>query len=525
MACFLLGINGLSRAQEAKTRQKPRLVVNVVVGQMRYDYMLRFADNFSDKGFLRMIRDGVSCDRAMYNFLNTSTASGLTTIATGANPSTHGVIGSHWFNHTTSEKIDLTLDKSCYTVGSDELDIQISPANLIASTLGDQLKSISPKSKVISIAFSPLSATLIGGQTTDAAYWVNPRQGNWVTSTYYMPELPAWAQSFNKERYVDTYSSKEWVSMKLQDQYHNTNRVMMNFEPTLQTTRKQYNYSNLCSSPWANYLIKDFAVQAIIYEDLGKDDHTDLLNIVFDPMRLIGEKYGTQSAEIEDAYYRLDEDLGALIDMLEERVGRDRLLVVVSSDHGAADPVVEGGRMPSGRFNAQQYTMLMNGFLGANLGNGEQWVLDFSNNQIYLNRPLIAKKGLNLADVQNKIADFAIQFRGVATAITSGSMTNSYFSGGVISKAQNSYFPGRSGDVILNLLPGWTVDNEKLSDSGSAYNYDTHVPLLWYGGIIGTQNIARDVDMTDLAPTIAHIIEIAPPNAASGKPIIEIYAK
>lgn len=507
---------------------KPKLVVNIVVGQMRYDYLIRFRDNFSDKGFRMMVDQGVSCDRAMYNYLTTSTPSGLSTISTGTNPSTHGIIGSCWYNYLTQEQIKVAFDPNSKTVGSDELDAQVSPSGLIAGTLGDGLKSISPLSKVINIAFEPLSAVVIGGHTADASYWVSPREGNIVTSTYYMTKLPDWVNQFNQLKAAENYSAEKWVIMLKSDKYHNIFRKDIQLEDDNSLnfdflTRKKYEYERLGASPFGNTLLNDFAKQAVIYENLGKDANTDLLNIVLDPTRLVGEKYGSQSIEIEDTYYRLDKELGDLIEFLNSQVGKDNLLIVLTSDHGAVDPVIESSKVPSGRFNKEQFVMLMNGFIGGILGSGERWILDYSDNQIFLNRRLFYEKEIKLEDIQAKLATFAIQFRGVAHAITANSLSSSHFSGGIMNKAQNSYYQRHSGDVIINYLPGWSEDNAKLSDSGTSYNYDTHVPLIWYGSGIGTHNIARDVDMTDVAPTMAHIMQITPPFASTGKPIIEIY--
>lgn len=509
---------------------KPKLVVNLIVGQMRYDYLLRFRNNMSDKGFSLMISQGVSCDRAMYDYLTTTTPAGLATISTGTNPSTHGVSALHWFNYTTNEKVELIKDSQMKTIGSDDLDAQVSPTGLISSTLGDCLKSISPQSKVINVAFEPASAVIIGGHTADASYWVSPREGNMVTSSYYMAQLPGWVAKFNESKFAENYSSAKWTAMYPASKYNNIFKkdIEMEADSGLNfdfLTRKKYDYDRFAATPLANTLLKDFAIQTLIQESLGKDDFTDILNVVFDPMRLIGERYGTQSIEIEDAYYRFDADLAHLLEFLDTHVQKQDLLVVLCSDHGAVDPMIESSKVPSGRFNKTQFEMLMNGFIGGILGEAERWILDFNNNQVFLNRRLIYEKGLDLKDVQDKIAAFAIQFRGVAHAITSHSLVASHFSGGIMSKAQNSYYQRSSGDVIINFLPGWAEENPKMSDGGTSYNYDTHVPLLWYGGVVGTQNIARDVDMTDVAPTTAHIMEIAPPNSSTGKPIIEIYAK
>lgn len=503
---------------------KPRLVVNIVVGQMRYDYLLRFADNFAKGGFRALIKDGVSCNRATHDYLFTSQASGLSTISTGANPSTHGIIGQGWYNYNTSARVDVAQDKGCYAVGADNFDAQVSPNAMVAGGLGDCIKAVSPMSKVVSVAFDPTSAVVMGGFTADAAYWLNPKTGNFISSTYYMQKLPDWVDNFNKMRLIDSYSSAPWTVSQQMKKYHNIlskdiiRDTAVGFFSFDFITRKKGDFKTFSATPWANTLVKDMAVQSIIYENLGKDDTPDLLNIVFDGSRNIGQKYGTLSVELEDSYYRLDKDIENLLSFLETQVGRDRVLVVLSSDHGASDPAIESSRMPHGRFNVAQFSVLINGFLGAKFGDKERWVLDFSNNQLYLNRRAIYENKHNLTQIQNEIAAFAIQFRGVAHAITAASL-QSGTAVGIMGKAQNSYYPRHSGDVMINLMPGWMVENDNLSQGGTGYNYDSHVPLVFWGAGLGPGVIQGPVEMRDVAPTTAAVLGIAPPNAATGRAI------
>lgn len=519
-----------ARAASAISRHKPRLVVNIVVSQMRYDYLLRFADNFGEKGFHTLVREGSLCKRAEYDYALTRTGSGLATISTGTNPSMHGVVGERWFNYTTGEAIDLAADKKAFTVGSDEYDGQFSPRGLIASAVGDQLKAISKDSKVVSVALDPVSAVVMGGHTADAVYWLNGKNGKWVTSNYYASVLPTWVEKFNDDGSVVGYSSQKWDISRPLRTYHNEEYTDIAVDSTKGIsfdflTRKKYDYARLCASPAGNTMVKDFAVQAIIYEGLGNDDSPDILNIVFDASRYIGEKYGTGSIELEDSYYRLDEDIAALLAFLDTQVGRDRLLVVLTSDHGASDPIRANSRVPAGLFDNGQFAAIISGFLGAQLGPGD-WLLKFENRQIYLNRNLLYLKGHKLEDIQNRVANFAIQFSGVSQAMTATALQNGHFSNGVLERMQNSYFPRNSGDVMINLMPGWIEYTEgRLSDSGSPYNYDTHVPLIWYGGVVGNTDVEHDVNMSDVAPTIADILGIAPPPAATGTPIPEILTK
>lgn len=518
------------QAASAINRNKPKLVVNIVVGQMRYDYLLRFADNFGEKGFHTLVREGSLCTRAMYDYALTRSGSGLATLSTGANPAMHGVVGERWFNYTTGEAVDLAVDKKAYTTGGDEYDGQYSPRGLIASTVGDQLKSNTKDSKVVSIALDPRSAVVMGGHAADAVYWLNAKDGKWVTSNYYASVLPKWVEKFNDEGSIVGYSSQKWDITKPLKVYHNEEYTDIAIDSTKGIsfdflTRKKYDYARLSATPAGNTLVKDFAVQSIIYEGLGNDDAPDILNVVFDASRYIGEKYGTGSIEVEDSYYRLDADIAALLGFLDTQVGRDHLLVVLTSDHGASEPIRANSRVPSGLFDNGQFAAIISGFLGAQLGSGD-WLLKFENRQIYLNRSLIYQKGHNLEDIQNRVANFAIQFSGVSQAMTATALQNGHFSGGVLGKMQNSFFPRNSGDVTINLMPGWIEYTEGVrSDSGSPYNYDTHVPLIWYGSVVGNRDVEHDVNMSDVAPTIADILGIAPPPAATGTPIPEILVK
>ncbi len=521
--------------------KKPKLVVNLSIAGMRYDYLLKFRNLMGEGGFKRLINEGALCERTIIDYIGTSTPSGLASIATGASPSSNGVIGSHWFDYTTGEKISLTYDKNVRTIGADELDAQVSPRAMVASTIGDCIKDVSPNSKVISIATEPNSAVIAGGFSTDGAYWISPRDGKMVSSSYYVDRLPDWVVEFNTKGLADVFSFKKWRTSRPSSQYYNVLRSDIEIGDDNVSSdilsRKKYDYQRLISSPGGNALIKDFVVQTVVAENLGADDATDYLTVVFDTPSIVSKKYGTKSMEIEDLYYRLDDELTSLLSFLDNWVGRENLLIVVTSPHGASDPVIESSKLPGGQFSAIQFSMLMNGFLGAQLtdkidkdkfdkvSGDPRWILDFSNNQVYLNRRRIFDAGLSISEVQRMVAEFAIQFRGVAEAITASTMQSSQFTEGTMGMAQRSYFARHSGDVVLNLLPGWIVESSDISDSGSPYIYDTHVPLIFWGGAISEQNVLRDVKIEDIAPTIAHIVGVAPPNAASGTPITEVYRK
>lgn len=518
--------------------EKPRLVINITIEGMRYDYLLRFAHQMSADGFLKLINGGALCQRAMYDYMGNNAVAGVATIVTGTSPSSHGVVANHWFDYTTGEKISLTFDKTVRTVGADELDARVSPRNMIASTIGDCIKGVSPRSKVFSVALEPASAVVGGGFLADGAYWVSPRDGKMVSSSYYVESLPDWVTAFNDKGLAESYCGERWRVSRRANDYYNVMRKDISVDTSALNfdflTRKKYDYSRLIVSPGGNALVKDFAVQTIIAEDLGSDQSTDFLNLVFNTPMRTAEKYGVNSMEVEDIYYRLDMEIAAFISFVESRVGRQNMLVVLTSSHGSSDPVIESSPIPAGRFNAEQFSILINGFLGAQLAHripaakasslsgDPRWVLKFNNNQLYLNRTRIFEAGLSLSMVQQLVADFAIQFRGVAETITATTMQGGQFWQGTQAMAQRGYFARHSGDVALNLLPGWIVQSDKLSHTGSAYIYDTHVPLIFYGGGVARQVIERDVKIEDIASTLTHIVGVTPPNASTGTLITEI---
>ena len=234
-----------------------------------------------------------------------------------------------------------------------------------------------------------------------------------------------------------------------------------------------------------------------------------------------------ESTELEDAYYKLDRDIARILSHLDTVVGRDNYAVVFTSDHGISDNVrAEGGRYNSGTFNAIQFRVLINSFLSARLGEGV-WVSEYRNRQVYLNRRLIYERKLSLPEIQNDVATFAIQFGGVAQAVTATTLATNYYGRGIAMKIQNSFYPKHSGDVIINLMPGWIeLENEAASwvtaSSGSPYEYDVHVPLVFYGAGIGASVVERSVDMTDVAPTVSDLLGVSHPNACEGHILGEI---
>lgn len=500
-----------------ETAARPRLVVNIVVGSMRAEDLGRYADNYGDGGLRRLTDGGTVYANSRYDYQQTTTPVSLATLTTGAMPSTHGVIGLRWRDYVENDAIELVAGRK-----------GPGPYNLIAPTLAETLLRHEPGSRAVTVAAEAASVVVMGGRGGDA-FWLDSARCGWTTSPYYAPDVPDWVARSNRERYNLSYIATEWRTLLEKDKYVNTahhdivltgknKREDVSGEGRLDLTT---DYDRMLYTPAGNTALLGFAKQAVAQFKLGDDHVPDLLNICLDPARRISEAYGPESVEVEDMYYRLDRDLADFLTFVFAQVKNGEVLVVFTSDHGTS-PSFDPSREESDRFNTRQFEVIVNGFLNVRYGMGD-WVLDYEDKCVYLNHNLIYERGLNLAEIQNEVAIFAMQFRGVSHALSATAMRTSYFGSGYARKMQNSFYPRRSGDVILNLMPGWIEERERCwSSSGSMYGYDTEVPLIFYGYGAGPLRIKRRVDMTAVAPTLARVLEITEPSASEGEVLPEI---
>ncbi|MFI3330919.1 MAG: alkaline phosphatase family protein [Rikenellaceae bacterium] len=487
-------------AGEAALR-KPRLVVNIIVSQMRSDVLDDLAHDFSEKGFKEFLKKGVVCSQASFNFMQTTTLPALSSIATGAYPSTHGIVTERWIERTTNEIVPITYDKDIDGVGCDYGLGKYSSHNLVCQTLGDKLIKSNPKSKAVTIAIDANSAIVLGGEKTQN-YWMDLKRGTWISSSKFMTELPQWAEDYNRQRNSKDFINFDWRS-----------------KTSIKTPRNMMpDYSKIPENEAGNTITLEFAKQALIYEHLGKDDNTDLLNICLDSPRYISSKYGYDAEQTRQMFIRLDQEIGEFVNYLVTQLSEQDILFVLSSDHGASDTQKDENK----RFDAAKFKILANSFLSSQFGSGE-WVVDYIDRQLFLNHNLIYSNRLSLEQVQNSLASFALQFRGVANVYTSSNLQANYFGAGVGSLIQNGFYPKRSGDVTLNFQPGWIhAQANTLSESGSLYNYDREVPLIFMGAGLKANTIRSPVDMCALAPTLAYIMQINPPEGSTGVRIDDI---
>ncbi len=523
-----------SLVQGAETTTPPKLVVNIIVGGMRTGDIDRYKHIFDSNGFVRLKERGVDFKSASYPFAPLSTSASLATLTTGASPSTHGVVGDAWWDRISSSRVELTQSKSVKGINYNLREYSYSGERLIAPTITDALVSKHKESKVISVSLEPTPAIVMSSER-GVPYWIDAMSCEWGSSTAFMEALPKWVETYNKSPKIPSIADERWISRLPMGFYTNvlsatlvSKSLTRKYESkplpksNSRLERVQQRYTQLQYTPAGNRAILDYARQVIDNEKLGCDKHADIINIYLDPARYISQKYGTESVEVEDMYSHLDVQLGEFMEFLSEQMFVDNIIVTLTSDHGMSPAYGEDGGA-KGVFDVQQFMVVANSFLRARYG-GESWILGYERGNIYLDHREIYRNKLSVEEVQNEIASFALQFRGVSHTFSSTALRNSSSFEGVGEVIQRGFYPRRSGDVVLALMPGWI---EQLKDDrasgGSVYRYDRYVPLIIYGSGYTTQkSVSREVNMVSFAPTIAYILGVEPPAACQSSAIEEI---
>lgn len=518
--------------------QKPKLIVGITVSGMQYDYLSVYWDKFSEGGFKKMATNGANCKNARYNYLITDPAVGFASIATGTRPSEHGIVSDYWYRRLSNEIVNSIEDKEQTTIGGSYGTGNYSPRALQSRTFSDQMRVQSRfKSRSIGVSMDPGAAVMLSGHTATAAYWLDPVQATWVSSSYYMDSLPGWVQGFNAKNYRDLYLERTWETLLPISEYSESMLDNNPFETGIngQITfpydlakissrgRQEKDYTVLMATPWGNTYTKDMAIAAIVNEELGRHEFTDVIHIGFSATKYLAKHYSTWSVETQDTYLRLDKDLAHLLQFLDEQFGLENVLVYLSAENAlAVDPnYLAENRIPSGFFNYRTSISLLRSYLNAIYGRGE-WVTFYYAQQIYLNHQLIEDSNLSLEEVQDKVARFMVQMNGVSNALQAYVLQQNYFTDGVMNRIQNSYYQKRSGDVILYLTPGWVEHSNVGGGIYEEFRYAPHVPLIFYGWKINRVSIPYRVSPTDIAPSIASFMEISMPDNVTGEVIREL---
>ena len=520
---------------------RPKLVVGIVVDQMRPDYLTRFYDQFGDGGFKKLMSGGFTMWNIHYNYIPTYTGPGHASIYSGTTPRYHGIVGNDIYYRETG-KSEYCVNDTFNVVGNVTVEPGkgMSPRRMIASNICDELKiCTNNQSKVISLSLKDRAAILSGGHSADVALWFDQKTGNFVSSSYYAKQLPSWVVSFNDRTLAFSYINEPWTPLHDPDYYSDcvTDTAICAISKTgekvlplfphslqLQLNSKDARYSLLYKSPMANTLLTDLAVDAIKNGDLGKGKNPDFLALSYSSTDVVGHLYGPLSKEIKDTYLRLDQDLERLIKTLDQTVGAGNYVLFLTADHGIPESpqYLADHKIPAGYLYHKPLIMMASGFLDTKLSAGK-WVDTLINDQFFLNRKLISDKGLDLKNVQSQLANFLMQQKGIAFAYTASEMNESEFTASTGMCIQNGFQPKLSGDVLMVMEPGYfEYEDGYLVEHGSGYNYDTHVPLIWYGQNINKGESWQLHYITDIAPTLSMILRIKYPGACIGNPIIEV---
>lgn len=542
---YLLGyITGFSQPG------RPKLVVGIVVDQMRPDYLTRFYKQYGNGGFKLLMKNGFSMWNVKYNYVPTYTGPGHASIYSGTTPKYHGIVGNDIYYREAHKKQYCVQDTTCVIVGNardnpiytkkDSMQ-GMSPQRLLVSNICDELKQFtSNRSKVISISLKDRAAILSAGHLADVVLWFDQKSGNFVSSSFYSKSLPGWTDHFNSGKKADAIikeNSDRWNPLyKVNDIYSDCDTdVFVNTTDTAMVVsgfpheikKKNQKYGGFYHSPFANTLLTDLAIEAIHKGEIGKGTDPDFLAISYSSTDAVGHWYGPFSKEIKDTYLRLDKDLERLIQVLDQTIGRQNYVLFLTADHGIPEIPRKDIKMPGGYLNPDALYKSANACLSSQFQLSSGNLIDkFINDQFYLNRQLITQKKLDIKDVQSILADFLMEQKGIAFTYTASELNKGENLANLSGYVQNGFQPEFSGDVVIALQSGFMEpdheDKNVVVEHGSGYNYDTNVPLIWFGMDIKRGESWELHYITDIAPTLSMILRIKYPSASIGNPITEI---
>ena len=530
----------LSGSALAQNRPTPKLLVGIMVDQMRPDYLTRFGPAFGPDGFNRLRREGLDCRNTHYNYIPTVTGPGHSSVYTGTTPRYHGIVGNSWYDRRLRRDVYCTEDTTVQLVGGTSKGLGVSARNQLSTTVGDELKmTYGGRSQVLALSLKDRASALPAGHMADGAYWFDTGTGNFISSTYYVPALPAWVSEFNAQKKPDYYRQQTWAPLKSASAYLNSlpdsNRYERAFKGKTAATfpydlaklapLNPPAYEAVYSSPFGNNLLTDFVLAALQGTDLGRDEVPDLLAISYSSPDAVGHAFGPLSKEENDLYLRLDQEIARLLQGLDKTVGKGNYTVFLTADHGASEVTsyLADHQLPVGAYSQNALNQAAATYLSAQLGPGA-WLDTERNNMFYLNRPLIAQRKLELARVQQLLADFLRDQPGIAQVNTTTQLLNASYTTYLEAKLQNGFYYPRFGDVRFELLPGWTGEIGPGASHGTGYAYDSHVPLLWFGMGIAPGVSYAPHPITDIAPTAALLLNSKLPSACTGQPIVEVLS-
>ncbi|HUQ66452.1 MAG TPA: alkaline phosphatase PafA [Flavitalea sp.] len=519
---------------------RPKLVVGIVVDQMRWDYLYRYYNRYAaNGGFKRMINHGFSCENTFINYIPTVTACGHTCLFTGSVPAIHGIAGNEWYDPKTEQIVYCTSDNSVAGVGTSSAAGKMSPRNMLVTTITDELKlATNFRSKVIGISFKDRGAILPAGHSANAAYWYDPSNGKFMSSTYYMKNLPQWVNEFNDKKYPDQYFKNGWNTLyPIATYVQSTSDEQVwegkpfgdeqkGFPYNLDKFIGSTSYGTLTATPFGNTLTRQMAIAAVAAEQLGKDSITDFLTVSFSSPDYIGHTFGPNSVEAEDGFLRLDKDLGELLDYLDKNVGKNQYLVFLSADHGAAHAAgfSKNFKVPGGYVQPASLEKGVDSVLRKQYGNFK-FLAASDNFQLYLDHQLMDSLKLHRTTLYNTVVNYLLDQPDIADAFMCDDINKVSLPEHIREQVINGYNRLRSGDIQYFFKPGYMSGGTTGTTHGAWNPYDAHIPLLWYGWNIKSGKTNRETHMTDVAPTIAAMLRIQMPSGSVGNVIEDVFIK
>ncbi|TXK45714.1 alkaline phosphatase family protein [Pontibacter qinzhouensis] len=513
---------------------QPKLVVGIVVDQMRYDYLSKYQGQLSEGGFRRFLIDGYVMANHYYNYVPTFTGPGHAAIYTGTTPAVNGIIGNEWYDKTTGQSVYCVEDSSVQPVGTEKPSARRSPVLMQSTSILDQWRfHTSMKAKTIGVAIKDRSAILPAGHRASGAFWMDATSGGFVTSSYYMAQLPDWVKRFNERNLAEKYLSQKWDLLLSEKHYAETDDAAFekNYKGLdkpvlpydLPQIRKNSGLGILSSTPFGNTITVDFAIAAIEGEQLGQDSITDILALSFSSPDIIGHQFGPHSREVHDTYLRLDQEMQRFLKYLDKKFGMDNVLIFLTADHGAAD-VPAYVKSNTGYYSGKKIQDVLNGALKQGLG-VDGLVRNVSNEQVFLDWSLISKHKIDLQQVLLLSKQSLSARQGVYDIMLASDLGQCRWVSSLCDLVRNGYNPQRSGDMLLVMQPGWISDYYSSAGGtthGSPFSYDTHIPMMWLGWKVPNGITYERTVIPDIAPTLSLLLGNSMPNGTTGTPMVPL---
>jgi hypothetical protein len=536
-SCITFSVFAQTKVTPPPPAGKPKLIVGIVVDQMRWDYLYRYAEKYGQAG-LKRLQTGYNCENTHIPYVPTYTAPGHSCIYTGSVPAIHGIVGNEWYDREKKAVVTNVEDTMYKTVGAAGDAGRLSPNRMLTTTITDELRlATNFKSKVIGIAAKDRGAMLPAGHSANAAYFFDGKSGNFITSSYYMDTLPTWVNNFNGQKLPAKYLADNWKTVLDLTKYSESTDDDEDYEkPMAKETKAVFphilseevvkNPGILIGTPWGNTLTFDFAKSVIANEKMGMTGNTDFLAVSCSSTDYVGHQFGPNSVETEDCYIRFDKDLGNFLSYLDSQLGAGNYLVFLSADHGAshANGFNQQHKMLSGVFKGDSMIKNCNSYLKAKYGK-DSLIEHYRNMQLYIDHDRAKAAAIDLDAVRADLVQYLLSIKGVAKALNLPKLTEEEMPAEYKEMFINGYYPKRSGDVQIVYEPGYLEGYTKGTTHGTVYAYDTHIPLLWYGWGVKKGYDYSPTYMTDIAATLAAMLHIQEPNGCIGKPIEGLMKK